>query len=91
MIYSDHESLTYFANNQKLKDGVNPRANKMIKDLHQNLKALRKVNFQKRQDQAEKKANKKRIEGPILKEGDKAYLDRKKLKTKRPSDKRDFM
>jgi hypothetical protein len=34
--------------------------------------------------------NKKRIEGPTLKEGDRVYLLRKNFKTQRPSDKLDF-
>jgi transposase InsO family protein len=36
-------------------------------------------------------ANKKRIEGPILREGDKVYLWRKNIKTKRPNNKLDFL
>lgn len=36
-------------------------------------------------------ANKKRIEGPILKEGDKVYLWRRNIKTKRQNSKLDFL
>lgn len=36
-------------------------------------------------------ANKKRIEGPILKKGDKVYLWRRNIKTKRQSSKLDFL
>ena len=35
-------------------------------------------------------ANRKRIKGPSFKEGDKAYLIRRNIKTKRPSDKLDY-
>jgi hypothetical protein len=35
-------------------------------------------------------ADKKRVEGPILKEGDKVYLIRKNIKTLRPSNKLDW-
>jgi hypothetical protein len=35
-------------------------------------------------------ANKKRLKGPTLKEGDKVYLLRRNIKTKRPSDKLDW-
>jgi hypothetical protein len=35
-------------------------------------------------------ANKKRLKGPTLEEGDKVYLLRKNIKTKRPSDKLDY-
>ena len=35
-------------------------------------------------------ANQKRIEGPTFKEGDKVYLVRRNIKTKRPSDKLDY-
>ena len=35
-------------------------------------------------------ADKKRVEGPTLKEGDKVYLRRKNLKTTRPSEKLDY-
>ena len=35
-------------------------------------------------------ANSKRMKGPSLKEGDKAYLVRRNIKTKRPSDKLDY-
>lgn len=41
------------------------------------------------QQRMAKYANRKRIEGPILKEGDKVYLLRRNIKTKRPSDKLD--
>jgi hypothetical protein len=34
--------------------------------------------------------NKKRIIGPLLKKGNKVYLLRKNIKTKRPSNKLDF-
>nr|XP_036575983.1 reverse transcriptase domain protein [Colletotrichum truncatum]KAF6782639.1 reverse transcriptase domain protein [Colletotrichum truncatum] len=37
-----------------------------------------------------KYANKSRVEGPTLKEGDSVYLLRRNIKTKRPSDKLDF-
>jgi hypothetical protein len=36
-------------------------------------------------------ANKKRIEGPILKKGDKVYLWRRNIRTKRPSNKLNFL
>ena len=36
-------------------------------------------------------ANKKRVEGPTLKEGDKVYLWRWNIKTKRQSNKLDFL
>jgi hypothetical protein len=36
-------------------------------------------------------ANKKRIKGPILKEGDKVYLWRRYIRTKRQSNKLDFL
>ena len=35
-------------------------------------------------------ADKKRVEGPTLREGDKVYLRRKNLKTTRPSEKLDY-
>lgn len=41
-------------------------------------------------DRMAKYANKRRSEGPDFKEGGKAYLLRKNIKTKRPSDKLDF-
>jgi hypothetical protein len=37
-----------------------------------------------------KYTNKKRIIGPLLKEGDKVYLLRKNIKIRRPSNKLDF-
>ena len=42
------------------------------------------------QERMKKYYDKKRVEGPTLQKGDKVYLLRKNLKTKRPSNKLDF-
>ena len=66
-----------------------PSANKWagnLKKLHQELhKELTFI-----QQRMAAYANKKRSEGPTLKEGDKVYLLRRNIKTKRPSDKLDW-
>jgi hypothetical protein len=58
-----------------------------LQSLHQQLRSdIRFLNHR-----MAKTANKKRIEGPILKEGDKVYLWRRNIKTKRQSGKLDFL
>ena len=56
-----------------------------IHQLHEKLK----TNIEFLSQRMAKYANKKRIEGPILREGDPVYLLRKNIKTKRPSKKLD--
>jgi hypothetical protein len=55
-------------------------------ELHKRLK----WNIKRLNKAAKKYYDKKRIEGPILKEGDKVYLLQKNIKTKKPSSKLDF-
>jgi hypothetical protein len=57
-----------------------------LKALHKQLQAQ----LQKTNEQTAKYYNKKRLKGPIFERGDKVYLDRKNIKTKRPSSKLDF-
>jgi transposase InsO family protein len=58
-----------------------------LQSLHQQLRSdIRFLNHR-----MAKTANKKRIEGPILKKGDKVYLWRRNIKTKRQSGKLDFL
>jgi hypothetical protein len=49
-----------------------------------------KIELKKLQERQEKQANKHKTERPILEEGDKVYLSRKNIKTRRPSNKLDF-
>ena len=60
---------------------------KNLQALHQQLQSDIRF-FNKRMELT---ANKKRIEGPILKEGDKVYLWRRNIKTKRQNSKLDFL
>ena len=71
------------------EDGPNPRANWTMDQIDKTLEEIKKT-IAHVQEKTQVQANKKRIEGPILKEGDKVYLNRKNLQTKRPSDKLDF-
>jgi hypothetical protein len=57
-----------------------------LKALHKQLQAQ----LQKTNEQTAKHYNKKRLKGPIFERGDKVYLNRKNIKTKRPSNKLDF-
>lgn len=68
-----------------------PEAPKATKTAHDIKTIQREIQQQLLfiQDRMAKYANRKRIEGPILEEGDKVYLLRRNIKTKRPSDKLD--
>jgi hypothetical protein len=59
----------------------------LINTIHKELQ----TNIELANGRAAVQANKKRIEGPILKEGDKVFLLRKNLKTKRPCKKLDYL
>ncbi|KAF4482546.1 Transposon Tf2-9 polyprotein [Colletotrichum fructicola Nara gc5] len=59
---------------------------RQIKDIQKN--ARQELEFVRQR--MTKFSNKRRIEGPTLKEGDSAYLIRRNIKTKRPSDKLDY-
>lgn len=56
-----------------------------IKEIHETIQG----NLTQRAEVMRTQANKKRIEGPTFKEGDKVYLHRKNLRTKKPSKKFD--
>ena len=64
---------------------ANTRSEKMT-ELHRRLK----WDIERLNEAAKRYYDKKRIEGPILKGGDKVYLLRRNIKTKRPSSKLDF-
>ena len=66
-----------------------PRATIHVKKLASLHNHLREV-LQERQITTTKQANKRRLKGPTFKEGDRIYLLRKNIKTKRPSDKLDY-
>ncbi|KAF4476546.1 Transposon Tf2-9 polyprotein [Colletotrichum fructicola Nara gc5] len=59
---------------------------RQIKDTQEN--ARKELEFVRQR--MTKFSNKRRIEGPTLKEGDSAYLVRRNIKTKRPNDKLDY-
>ena len=69
---------------ESLSVGANDKA-RLMKELHD----LLRQNITKRNLTTAKSANKKRLEGPSFKEGDKVFLSRKNLKTKRPCNKLD--
>jgi hypothetical protein len=58
--------------------GPNPRANWTVDRINKTLEDVKK-NLTNVQDRTQVQANKKRIEGLILEEGDKVYLNRKNL------------
>jgi hypothetical protein len=71
-------------------ESISPNAEekaKKMKELHARLhQAIRTMN-----EKMTRQANKKRIAGPTFKEGDKVFLLRKNIKTKRPSRKLDHV
>ncbi|KAL0934452.1 reverse transcriptase domain protein [Colletotrichum truncatum] len=93
---STKESLFY------LNYGFNPTAYGQPRQGPTALKAVADINKLKEiqrdlprdlefiRERMRKYANKTRVKGPTLKEGDSAYLLRRNIKTKRPSDKLDF-
>jgi len=87
--YANYGFHPTFSRNALKSDSSNHLArltSEQMKELHEHLKtelefiAQRMARF----------ANRHRIEGPNLSEGDPVYLARKNIKTKRPSDKLDF-
>ena len=62
------------------------KAAEQLKQLHEELK----TDLQFIQRRLTRYADKRRMKGPSFKEGDKVYLARKNIKTKRPSDKLDY-
>uniref|UniRef100_A0A8H7K517 Chromo domain-containing protein n=1 Tax=Bionectria ochroleuca TaxID=29856 RepID=A0A8H7K517_BIOOC len=62
------------------------KAAEQLKQLHEELK----TDLQFIQQHITKYADKRRMKGPSFKKGDKVYLARKNIKTKRPSDKLDY-
>jgi hypothetical protein len=56
-----------------------------MQELHENLR----LDLTFRRQQIVKYANRKRLRGPILKGGDKVYLLRRNIKSKKPSKKLD--
>ena len=68
--------------------GINEKATQKVEELRSLHDKLREKIAQSNEKTAQQ-ANKKRIEGPILKGGDKVYLSTKNLPTKRPSKKLD--
>ena len=85
--YGFQPRMDYHLNDRRYSR--NPQADKMMLEFDENLTILREE-LKKQQEKMKIQADKNRIEGPILKEGDKVYLNRKNLRTKRPSDKLDF-
>ena len=68
--------------------GINEKASRKVEELRSLHDKLREKIAQGNEKMAQQ-ANKKRIEGPILREGDKVYLLTKNLPTLRPSKKLD--
>ena len=69
---------------ESISVGASDKAHQ-IQELHQKLSdQIAKKNLT-----TSRNANKQRIEGPTFKEGDKVFLSRRNLKTKRPCDKLD--
>jgi len=71
-------------NAESISVGADDKA-RLMKELHSQLSQ----NIAQRNLTVAKSANKKRLEGPTLKRGDKVFLSQKNLKTKRPSKKLD--
>lgn len=67
----------------------NPEADNMAKHIVEIQEKLQKE-WQQLQGRMVHYANQKRLEGPTLEEGDKVYLLRRNIKTKRPSEKLDW-
>jgi len=88
--YANYGFQPEIYHNPLLQKNIVPQARltaQQIKDLHQELKEDIKFISMK----SEKYYNKKKLEGPSLKEGDMVYLHQKNLKTKRPSQKLDHI
>jgi len=66
-----------------------PKANKLANDIREIHDSLRE-DLQLVRLRMTKYANQSRMKGPSFKEGDKVYLIRKNIKTKRPNNKLDF-
>ncbi len=78
---------TVYGEAREVKDA--PAATKATEQLKQLYEELN-TDLQVIQRRMTRYADKRRMKGPSFKEGDKVYLARKNIKTKRPSDKLDY-
>jgi len=82
-----YEPKTY-GNEQSNHDQLSEKALERATRINEIHKEVQK-NLASRAETMKTQANKKRIEGPTFKKGDKVYISRKNFKTKKPSNKLD--